>query len=671
MIILFVLVVLLGTILTALTAKTRKLSSYIALICILILNIIIFNVAFKVFNSQILLTAGPLFSIPVIGASLLLSIDKLSVIFLVLIGLISLIATLYSIGYMEIYNKESLARFYPFLILFVAGMIGVVCAADLFFFFVFWEFMTLTSYFLVIYEKEDPTVLRAGFKYFLMTHIGTAFMFIAAVILQSYTGSFSFTSIESAIHTIASTKPVLLHILLAFFFIGFGTKAGVYPFGTWLPDAHPAAPAGISAILSGIMIKMGIYGILRIFLYMLPVASCSVIWGIIIATFGTISILIGTFSALIQKDTKKLLAFHSIGQIGYMLLAIGIGISFIKDYPILAAISIIGGLFHLINHALFKGLLFLNAGSILYKTGTRDLNELGGLWSIMPITAVTAVIASLSISGLPLFNGFISKWLIYQVSIIGGIKFPLYILYGVIAIFVSALTMASFLKFLSSAFLGVIPAKLKGKLSNKDVPATMRISQNILAGFCIVFGLMPLTPLLVIYASLFNSKLGNFLPVFESMFGNGRNGIFLMIDGTSAGMFRPMFIAVVFAICIILSYIIFRSGKSQKRTVDVWYCGEEYNEEQVRYKAHSFYLTFQHLIERWFFPHVTVPTIKKPDRVYRVLDFDRIFYYPIVDMIFNLTRRLRKTHVGIPQVYMLWQVIGIFIVILVLFLFAG
>ena len=284
-----------------------------------------------------------------------------------------------------------------------------------------------------------------------MTHIATALMFIAGVVLRSYTGSFGFASIEKAMGTLAGTSPIGFHFILALFFIGFATKAGVYPFGSWLPDAHPAAPSGVSAILSGIMIKMGIYGLLRVFLFLAPVATSEfAIWGIIIATFGVVSIIVGTLGALVQDDYKRLFAYSSIGQIGYILLALGIGITFIKSYPVLALISLLAGLLHLINHALFKSLLFLNAGSILYRTGTRNLSEVGGLYNILPFTTITAMIGSMSIIGFPLFSGFVSKFLIYEITIVSGIKFPLYILYGVLAIFLSVLTMAYCVKFLST-----------------------------------------------------------------------------------------------------------------------------------------------------------------------------------------------------------------------------
>lgn len=667
----FIGIIIAGVILTSLTAQKPKLCGYIAFLCILALNVLIVLLANNVFRGRLpLVWTVPFASLPVIGAHLSISIDMLGMIFLILIGFISLLATLYSIHYMTIYKGENLIRFYPFLILFVAGMIGVVCMSDLFFFFVFWEFMTLTSYVLVIYEKGDPTVLRAGFKYFLMTHIGTACLFIAGIILQSYTGSFAFADIAKALSILSATHPLLLHIVLILFFLGFATKAGVYPFGTWLPDAHPAAPSGMSAILSGIMIKMGIYGIIRIFLYMLPVSAHSSAWGVIIAVFGAGSILIGTSGALIQKDAKRLLAFHSIGQIGYVLLALGIGVSFIKDYPALAVIAIVAGLFHMVNHALFKSLLFLNVGSIIFKSGTRDLNKLSGLWAIMPLTTITAVIASLSISGFPPFNGFASKWLIYQVSIMGGIKFPLYILLGIIAIFVSALTMASFVKFLSTAFMGELTDSMKKNIPAGEVAATMNIAQSLLALLCLAFGLFPLVPMRAIYAAVENSRLSGLLPQFSEVFGVGRNGITLYIGDIATGIWRPLLISAVFAVCLALAYLVFRSAGAKKRIVPVWYCGEEYDKDQVRYKAHSFYLAFQEVIEKWFFPPMALRPLKKPERVYKALDFDRIFYYPLINSILNITNKFRKTHVGIPQIYMLWLVIGIILVVLFLFLFA-
>ena len=204
-------------------------------------------------------------------------------------------------------------------------------------------------------------------------------------------------------------------------FLGFLVKAGGFPFGMWwLPDAHPAAPSPVSALLSGAMIKLGLYGILRVFLSLMPPGPWLLPWGFVIATFGTLSLFFGTMAALVQLDSKRLLAYHSIGQVGYMLLGFGLGLALLERDPALAAVAIVAGLFHLLNHACFKGLLFLNAGMFEVVTGERDLNRLGGLNKVVPLTAACTIVASLSIAGLPPFNGFSSKWLLYHASVWSG-----------------------------------------------------------------------------------------------------------------------------------------------------------------------------------------------------------------------------------------------------------
>ena len=205
-------------------------------------------------------------------------------------------------------------------------------------------------------------------------------------------------------------------------FVGFGTKAAIFPLGDWLPDAHPAAPSPISCLLSGVMIKLGVYGLLRIFFWMAPSSHTYTVWGGVIALFGAVSLFVGTMEALAQHDSKRLLAFHSMGQMGYIFLGIGIGIAFLRISPALSAAGFIGGLYHLVNHACFKGLLFLNAGSALIRGGTREIDRLGGLAKYMPLTAATAIIASFAIAGVPPLNGFGSKWLIYQASLFSGLQ---------------------------------------------------------------------------------------------------------------------------------------------------------------------------------------------------------------------------------------------------------
>ena len=332
--------------------------------------------------------------LPGFGSELAVNLDPLGAGFLLIITAVSFLATLYSVGYMGMYRHETPGRFYGFLQLFVAGMIGVVCVADWLFFIVFWELMTLVLYFLVTYERSDAAAVRAGFKYFIMTHVAAVGLLATAVVLWRITGSFSFAAHRSGL---ADMSTALRSLLLALYFIAFATKAGIVPFGDWLPDAHPAAPSGVSAILSGVMIKLGAYGILRVFYQALLGTGRQdemVVWGVIIAAFGTLSAVVGGLTAMRQNDTKRLLAFSSISQTGYIFLGLGVGITFMGQ-PGLGALALLGFLgagFHILNDAIYKSLLFMNAGAIQYCGGTRDLNKIGGMAAVAPVAATVGLV---------------------------------------------------------------------------------------------------------------------------------------------------------------------------------------------------------------------------------------------------------------------------------------
>ena len=612
------------------------------------------------------LTTRAYLSIGVIGASLTFRIDRLSAVFLFVVPLVGLMALLYSVEYMRhTHPTASARRYYPFALLLLASIVGVVTTSNLFYFFVFWELMTLTSWALVWFDREDESKVRAAWQYFVATHVAAAFMLVAILIIYGRAGSFAFADAASAIGEMAHGSPALVYVLAAFFFIAFATKAGMFPLGGWLPQAYPAAPSPASAAFAGSMTKLGIYGIVRIFFEFFRLPGIASIWGGIIAGLGALSIFVGTLSALREDDSKRLLSFHIIGQIGYMLLGVGTALFFVKTSPILAVIALVAGLYHLVNNACYKSLLFLNVGAAECQTGTRDLNKVGGLGALMPVTMVAAIIAALSIAGIPPLNGFASKWLIYQSTIQGGMRVPLFLVLALVALFISIVTLASFMKLIGTMFLGKLSTN--GKEVTGDVPAAMRIPQEILALVCIVLGVVPILPLLLLYKAAQDVLGSTYVPAFAELFGPKPSGITLTAAGATAGVWDPAYAVIALIVCVLIAYTISRLGRAQVRVAESWYGGEEDDPEQVRFRAHGFVLPFKEAFAK-VYPSVRVPRIQAFGFLQKALNLDSWIYNPIVNSGSRLTDRLSRTHSGVPNLYMLWQVIGIIAVLVVLFI---
>jgi formate hydrogenlyase subunit 3/multisubunit Na+/H+ antiporter MnhD subunit len=386
--------------------------------------------------------------------------------------------------------------------------------------------------------------------------------------------------------------------------LGFGMKAGIWPFGpVWLPDAHPAAPSPVSALLSGVMIKTGIYGLLRTFFWLVPSGSVQgfspLVWGGILAVFGTVTLLMGTFSALKQEQTKRLLAFHSIGQVGYIVLGAGAALMLLPSGAsagTLAVVALAGAVFHTINHALFKSLLFFNAGTMLRATHTQDLNKLGGLFTVMPVTAVTCLIASFSIAGVPMFNGFASKWTIYVSTITGGGFAPLLAVCGLLGILTSALTLASFMKFFGIAFLSrrsALVVQQTAAAKALEAPATMQAPQVFLATACLALGLVPAAGYILIAAMLSAGPQGiaAALPALVSESGSLVKGV--SFGGTA--LFVPLLVAAVLGVLMALAWTISRLGAAPRRRGDIWLCGYDREADIHRYGAHNLYGEVKHL----------------------------------------------------------------------------
>jgi hydrogenase-4 component B len=347
--------------------------------------------------------------LPAIQSSFILSIDRLSAFFILVVNLNVLIGFLYARGYLKpYYTSKNPLRFsihYLSYLWLYFSMILVVMIRDGLSFLIMWEIMALSSFLLVIFDAEERSIMKTGINYLIQMHVGMFFILIAFLIVSKGTGQMSFDALRSYF---SSHSNLLLFIL---FFTGFGIKAGFIPLHTWLPQAHPAAPSHVSGVMSGVMIKMGIYGILRV---LISVQSDLFLIGIIILIISLISGLLGVMMAIMQHDLKKLLAYHSIENIGIIGIGIGLGvIGLATNNAALSLLGFSGGLLHVLNHSLFKSLLFFNAGSVYQSSHTRNIEQLGGLMKKMPYTAVFFLIGSLAICGLPPFNGFISEYLIY------------------------------------------------------------------------------------------------------------------------------------------------------------------------------------------------------------------------------------------------------------------
>jgi hydrogenase-4 component B len=607
--------------------------------------------------------------VPTLGAGLTLAADPLSGFFLMMIAVMAFLATLYSTAYMRLYEREHLVRYYPALLLFFAGVIGIVIVRDWFFFLVCWEFMTVCSYLLVIYQREDPVSLRAGLKYLIVTHAATVCLIAAAIVLHhaSASQSFSFAASAEAMASLARSSPAVLHLVLALWVIGFITKAGILPFGDWLPDAYPAAPTGATAAFAGTMTKLGVYGLLRVFVDLLPASSPAVLWGLVIALLGTASIFVGTITALAQENAKRLMSFHVIGQMGYILLGVGIGIYFLPTQPALALLGLAAGTFHLLNNVIYKSLLFFTAGSLHYRAGTLSLSRMGALASVLPVTALMAGIGSLSIAGVPPFNGFASKWLIYEAAIVGGMQFPLLLLFAVAALFISLVTLASFLKYLGTAFYGQPSAHTVSLVGERqEVPMEMQVPQVVLALCCVGFGLFPLLPLAAIFRAL--APLGSVLSAvpMASVLGRSPVGLSFAPAGATVGVWNPIVALVGLAACALLSYALARSARAASRRVPVWYGGVRVPVPVGHFEAHGLYEPFRRAFERVYLATGT-PRMAYPRRLAQAFDLDSWLYGPMVRAGSRAAERISRSHVGVPQWYLMWQVAGVVIVLAVLF----
>lgn len=603
-----------------------------------------------------------------------LRLDPLSAFFVFVISLSGVAVSIYALGYVrEFYGRHSISAMGALYHAFLLSMVLVVTADDAFLFLIVWEIMSLVSYLLVVTEHEKAETRYAGFFYLVMTHVGTAFILIAYLVFYQQTGSFAFDTFRQSGHALPEGFRTVAFVAA---FIGFGAKAGVVPLHVWLPYAHPAAPSHISALMSGVMIKTAIYGLIRVYFDFLG-GAFPWWWGFTVLAVGAVSALLGVMYALMEHDLKSLLAYHSVENIGIILLGIGAGMIF-QSYGLshLAALGLLAALYHTMNHAMFKGLLFMGAGSVLYATHTRNMEEYGGLIRQMPWTAFFFLVGAISISALPPTNGFVSEWLTFQ-SLFLSFMLPDPLMKILIPIgaamlaLTGALAVACFAKAFGISFLAM-PRSHHARHA-KEVPMPMRIGMGTLAAACVVLGLAPM-----VVIPMIDRVTEPFTGAQLAQSVLSESGLVLAPMGTEfASISTPVLMLVLaLTIPVVLLGVVLIAGKLNRRFYRTWGCGINLK-PRMEYTATGFSQPIRQVFSTIYRPTVKVEKdmLEKSRyfakhmrfEVHIEPTFQRYLYDPVVGVFNMLANRLRVVQAGSLHLYLAY----IFLTLLVLLLWVG
>ncbi len=609
---------------------------------------------FAIFSSDVVRIELP---VAMLFSDCELAIDALSALFILVISSISLVVSIYSIGYCADYLEHNIGWLGFLHSTFVLSMIFVVSANDAFLFLVSWEVMSLVSYFLVVFEHERPGSKRAGLIYIIMTHIGTALITVAFLLLYKETGSFSFDDFK---HSGPASALALRNVAFVLAFVGFGTKAGIVPLHIWLPHAHPAAPSNVSALMSGVMIKTAIYGIVRVSFDFL--GATETWWGYAILLVGAVSAVLGVLYALMEHDIKRLLAFHSVENIGIILMGVGAAVFFHSTGSDgLAALALVAGLFHTINHAIFKGLLFLGAGAVVHSTKTKNIEELGGLIKKMPWTALFFLVGSVAISALPPFNGFVSEWLVFQ-ALLAGFTLPIVganvilPLSGALLALTSALAAACFVKAFGITFLA-LPRSENAKNAS-EVPASMLAGMGILALLCLLLGVIPSLGITML-SEVSYQTVGEGMPA-GSLFDASGGLVLVPSDARFSSMSTSVVAFVMLAFLpVVMALVYSLGGRTKVRKSVTWDCGMRAPNSRMEYTATAFTEPIRTLFAGLFLPnkevHVEDAPYYKKNMHFEVhvrQIFEEYAYLPFAGAIMRGAARVRGMQSGSIQRYL-------------------
>jgi hydrogenase-4 component B len=510
-----------------------------------------------------------------------LRIDALSAFFLVVANGLAAAASLFALGYAP--HDSEPHRVTPLYPLFLAGMNLVVIADDAFTFLFAWEFMSFASWLLVLSKHRERGTDHAAFVYLVMAGFGTATLLLAFGLLAGPDGGYDFASMRAY----GVRTPLISVLIVALSLIGTGSKAGLVPLHVWLPLAHPAAPSHVSALLSGVMTKVAIYGMVRLLFDLVgPVPWW---WGVVITLLGGITAVLGVLYAMMEHDLKRLLAFHTVENIGIIVAGLGMALLFRADgLPMLAALALVAGLFHVLNHALFKSLLFFGAGSVLVATGERDMERLGGLIHRMPRTALAFLIGAAAISALPPLNGFISEWLTFQ-AVLQSAALPQWAarlgipVAGILLALGAALAAACFVKAFGVTFLG--RARSTEAARAEEVGPAMIAGMGLLAAACVGLGLFP-SAAIALLQPVARQLAGASMPAA----GGWQDWLWVQPLGAGQGASYSglLILATVATLCTALVLGVSSLGLRRTRRGPPWDCGYPDANPATQYGASSF-----------------------------------------------------------------------------------
>ena len=602
-----------------------------------------------------------------LGGGIALGMDRTSAFFILVIAVGAIPATLYAMGYTRAYQgKHSLAALGAALNVFLAAMVLVTLARNVLTFLFLWEAMSLASYFLVMTESQEPDTESAGLLYFVMTHAGFALLLIGFLILAHATGTMNFGEWSARAGTIAALPRDLIFVLLA---VGFGSKAGVIPLHIWLPRAHPAAPSHVSALMSGVMIKLGVYGLVRVGFEWLGVGPTW--WGGAILTLAAISAVVGVLYAMIDADLKRLLAYSSVENIGIILLGVGAAMLF-RSFHLgaLASLALIAALLHTLNHAAFKSLLFMGAGAILHAAHTRNMEEMGGLIKRMPQTAVFFLVGAVAIAALPPFNGFISEWLTFQALLL-SFQIPELIFNLAFALAIAALALtgglaaAAFVKAFGISFLA-LPRSEHAERAH-EVDWTMRAGMAILAALCFALGIAPflaLEPLQGVTMQLVG------VPADLSFDWN------VLIANDKFATVSPFWIAAglgIFVAAIPLGLRVLRAN-TRRRYYETWGCGRAVQTSRFEYTATAFANPFKRVFSVLYRPVKELDIAFHPESRFfvRTISYrnaarsvvEENLYRPLLRAVQWFAHEARMIQSGNVQIYLLYIFVALIVLLI-------